>query len=189
MAGGDGETAASLYARPTLEYYDRLVKLAREAKRDEIAKLTPLERYEIIRLRHRSTLAEMKPLDGRGYIKLAVNKGWWKGNDEYVDEETQLADIKVTGSSAWVDLGLDSSRVNGLSRILNAPDRKRYLRLYKEDEVWKVDTTSMHELANELMGRAMDRMGTGDKESIFVRWEEGQSGKEVPANIWDPPRR
>lgn len=192
LANRDGERAASLYSRNSIEYYDRMVKAARTATRDEIAKMPWLDRLEILVLRHRLPAADLRTIDGERYIRTAVAQGWWlhRDNDRIPEDlDFDRVTIKINGSMAWLDLELDEGSLPGISRILASGDKKRYLRYYKEGDDWRLDQTAVHELRNELLGRWIIAQHDGDHEGLLMRLEERMSGRSVDRSIWDPPRR
>ena len=73
----DGEAAARYLTKSSIEYYDRIVKLALNAKPEAIKDLTPSEQSDIFGIRTRAKRAEIKKLDGRAYFVMAVNRGWF----------------------------------------------------------------------------------------------------------------
>src|SRR5262245_61912110 len=78
LSDRNGERAASLYTQSTFDFYDRMLQGARTAKRDQIAKMPPLERMEILLMRLRVPPSDLKTIDGRGFIKMSVSNGWWQ---------------------------------------------------------------------------------------------------------------
>ncbi|MBX3358962.1 MAG: hypothetical protein KF745_11110 [Phycisphaeraceae bacterium] len=184
----DGEAASNLYSQSSIEYCDRIVKLAKTAKRADIASLKPLDRMQILLLRNRVPSAELKKLDGKGMIRLTVSKGWWFGSNDGVSDEDELGKIKVSGATAWVDLELDAGSNYAAKYIFDHADRKRYLRLTNEEGLWKVDTTSTHDTTNELLAKIIKAQGNGNIEQVLAELEERMSGKQVAPTVWDPPR-
>lgn len=181
----DGETVASLYCRSTIEHYDELLRLAREATKSRIMAMTLSERAEVLTMRLEYPLAQLKALTGREYIKRSVGAGHWVvewGVEDY-------GRIKVTGSTAWMEVKKPDERpTRGFSRRGRDTRRAYNIRFYLEDDVWKMDETSIDDLWNEMLLEDQRDSGIGEEQYLLELLGDG-SDKPVPANIWDPPKR
>lgn len=181
----DAETVASLYTRSTYEHYDDVLRLAREATREQIGRLSMHERLEVLHMRHSMTLAEMKSLDGCAYIKKCVRDGSWQvewGVEDY-------GKVKVTGNSAWMEVKEPDRRITRAGRRWLEDKRQAFnIRFYFEGEEWKLDETSLLDLWDRLLLTESRSSGMMQDEFLFALLEES-SGKPVSKSIWDPPRK
>ncbi|MBX3358961.1 MAG: hypothetical protein KF745_11105 [Phycisphaeraceae bacterium] len=183
VEGQDGRTVASLYSKSTVDHYGELVKLAREGKREQIAKRSVNDRGIILMLRHRLTGAQLRQLDGAGTIALMADRGWW-GIDNGVEE---YGKIRVSGNTGWMEVREPDRRVTRSGRRWLEDTRRTYnVRFYLEDDVWKMDETSLFQLWEELLEREVKAAGMS-ADAFLIEVEEMQSDTPVPRNIWDTP--
>lgn len=177
----NGKAVVALSSKSTFEYYDRLLKLGLDGKPDQIKKLTPFEKAEIVLMRHRSTRAELRKLDGKGYIEYATSKGWYAfGNDPDDPLNHQLGKIKVggDGASAWAEVFFFDDK--GKKRKSDYA-----IKFFKEGGLWKLDETSVHLMWSHEYTRYAKEFGKSEDE--FIVWlEEFWSGQKVPDTIWQP---
>jgi hypothetical protein len=169
----NGEAAAAALATQSIRYFDRIMDLARTAGRQAMEELPIGERWEVVRIRNRCTTAEIKKMDGRGLLVYGTTQGWFI--DDPDDPVTTLGRIKVSGTSARAEI------------LFGDEPSDIWYDFYKEESGWKLDMTRGDERRNELMTRAMKRMGVHPSDFIVV-YEEIDSGKAVRRDIWDPPK-
>jgi len=181
----DGQTVATLYTQSTADHYGELVGLARAGTREEVARLPISDRGLLLLIRHRFTPTELTTMDGRTCIRLMAERGWWgidMGEEEY-------GRIKVTGSTAWLEVKEPDRRVTRAGRRWLDDNRRAYnVRFYNEDGGWRMDETSLYDLWNEMLLREVKMSGMMQDEYLIAS-EEESSEKPVPKNIWERPKR
>lgn len=150
--------------------YDTLLKAALRADRAKTLAMRPSEKLEIVAMRNRLTRDELKNLDARAYVILAVERGFW--NFEAVRENIQR--IKITGNRAVGELFANGE-----------PTGERF-RFTKIGERWFIDETSFLDLADEWIPRVAGMEGLSVDEWI-VQYEAEETKKDVTGAIWDPP--
>jgi hypothetical protein len=175
-----------MYSNSTIQHYDNLLRLAREAKRDQIIKLPLEQQLSVLGMRRSMTLAEMKKLDGREYIKKCVRDGTWAvewGVEDY-------GPIKFTGDTAWMEVKEPDARGPRLGRRRWLSDTRKtfYIRFYFEDDTWKLDETSLSEFWNSLLVDAAREARMNYDRFLFSVLEDDE-GKPPPPTIWDPPKK
>lgn len=167
----DGKTVVSLLNQKSIDQYDRYTQLARTGTREQIKALPAAERSEIVTIRHRLTRSELEGLDGRGYIILATGRGWYAAG-EY-EEPMELGKIRFQGSSATADILIDG-KPSGY-----------YYDFDLIDGVWKLDWVRIDEFINWQIA-AQAELSHMSEDAVIMQIESEQSGKKVPASIWDP---
>lgn len=183
LANRGGERAASLYWRNSIEYYDRMVKAARTATRDEIAKMPWLDRLGMLVLRPRLPAADLRTLDGRQYIRRAVRDGHWTvewGVEDY-------GGIHAQGSTAWMEVKKPDTRVRTAGRWRQRDMRKTHnVRFHLENDVWKLDETPLSNAWNEVLRDELNKSGT--PEEAFLLGVAGIDPDDAD-RFWNPPKR
>ncbi len=167
----DGKTVVSLLNQKSIDQYDRFTQLARTGTREQIKALPAAERSEIVTIRHRLTRNELEGLDGRGYIILATGRGWYAAEEYEVPFD--LGKIRFQGSSATAEILIDG-KASGY-----------YYDFDLVDGVWKLDWVRIDELTNWQIAAQAEQSHMSE-DAVILQIESEQSGKKVPASIWDP---
>jgi hypothetical protein len=168
-----GAQAAGIVTGNTIEYYRRLVKWGLNGKKEDLAKLTPFDRLEIVRMRNRATRAQLKDLDGAGYIFFATAQGWYAVGGDVDFFELGLIRIKPDGAEATAQMLFRGEMIG------------HFAVFRKENDDWKLDETSLFPFYNKVVSILASEDGMPVDEAI-MRWEEEDSHKPVPPTIWDP---
>ncbi len=171
----NGELAASIFTDTTHAYYDRLVKQALDAPREQVLRLPLVDRSEILMMRNRATRVELEKLDGRGYVVFATSKGWYVSDPEETATLT-LSGIRVTNDVASAQLVLDGTRSGNT------------VRFEKQGGAWKLDETSLFPFYSEVVAVAADDEGLSEDEWLIMA-EEIEWGNTITDSIWEPLRK
>jgi hypothetical protein len=166
----EGEKAVALLAPPSIRQYDQWLPYARSATRDQIAALPAVDRAEILMMRHRLTRSELETLDGRAYLILGTNRGWFATDSNSAD--IQLGRIRVRDTTASAEIIDDGERSNATYNFELI------------DGVWRLDWVGIDALFNEWVAEAAAEYGVTEDE-ILVSQEEMDSGANVREDIWD----
>ncbi len=156
----------------TFAQYERLIKIALTGNRDTFDKLRAVERAEVFGMRHLSTKAELEKLNGRGYVSVAVTRGWWTDEADAA-ARMRLRQIVITEGTATADLEY-RGELSGYK-----------LRFEQQDGVWKFDETSIIPFLDGLIDQAATRMGVRENELLLRRLAD-RSGKGTSEWIWEP---
>jgi hypothetical protein len=179
----DGDKVASMYSRSTIEHYDGAIKRALSAKKAEIRALPLNEQIEILGMRTKHSLADLRTLDGRQYIKRAVRDGRWAvewGVEDY-------GGIRVQGSTAWMEVKKPDTRVRTAGRWRQRDMRKTHnVRFYLEDDAWKLDETSLFDVWNEVIRDELNDSGMQEEEFLL---EVAGIDPDDADRYWNPPKK
>lgn len=140
----DGRTIVESMTFATFPYYDRLVKLAVSGTRQDIERLTLVERYQVIEMRHRTDAKTLEGMSGRDFLIYSTKEGW------RVDEEDVEGD--------WLQLGeiiIDSDYARARA-IIDGEKTGHWVHFIREDQygqpssagLWKLDDPQLDTLFN-----------------------------------------
>ncbi|MBL8990386.1 MAG: hypothetical protein JNJ48_02265 [Phycisphaerae bacterium] len=156
----------------SLEWFDRVLRLARTGSRSDVQALRPIDRALIIALRNRVPRKDLMKFDARSFITWAMELGWWDAGAE--DEET-VGSIRVLATTATVKMKLDGRRTD------------REVGLVKEGDAWKLDMGDGARQYDRRFREAMDRYRLDENRTI-LQLETFMSGREARDDLWDPPK-
>lgn len=169
--GGDGEGAAGLIAPESFAYYDRLVKLSRDAGAKEIWGLPAADQSEILRMRNRVPRKDLGALDGRGWVVHSIKQAWW--HDE---ESWDARRIKVRGNSATCTAYVDGEETLTTLHFVRVEDR------------WLIDYRHVDPEMEQFV-RETARLEGKTVQEVLVAWEEEEVGKPVKPDVWQPMKK
>ncbi|MFZ4575690.1 MAG: hypothetical protein ACOYN0_14945, partial [Phycisphaerales bacterium] len=171
----DAASAASHFSAATFTYWDRLLPIARSGSKAQILSLPPSERYDVVAMRHRCTAAELKTLTGPFWLKLAMERGEYLG-----DEMTELGSIKVRGDFAEAQVLWEGDR------LVDQNNKPVLVLFVKEQGGWKFDLPHNDKYANYWIewGAKMERRDLND---YLLDMEEDSTGKRPRGDIYDRP--
>ncbi|GAA5494398.1 hypothetical protein Rhal01_00559 [Rubritalea halochordaticola] len=169
----DGDKAVKFLSSGTVELYQKYVDLALDAEKDEIQKLSFINRMQAIFIRHRVAPDKLRLFDGREALVYAVNNGWI-GRDETIG--TSLGEVYASGDKAVANV------------IIKGTPTNQSFHFVCEDGVWKMDLEKLLVATNVQMKRVVQESGMGEDQFIFTVLES-VSGKKVQDSVWDPVGR
>ncbi|MEX2218293.1 MAG: hypothetical protein WD749_05990 [Phycisphaerales bacterium] len=154
------------------EHMDYLIKLARTGSRERVLSLPAHERMEIVAMRNRLTRDELSKVDGAGWVRLSIERGWWAADPG----EPALSIGRVTFRSprASGELLVDGQRT-GLT-----------VEFVKTNDQWLVDPRPVDEWWGSFVSKRATSAGNLDQ--MILNLESVESGKRVNQTIWDPPK-
>lgn len=132
----DGNTVAGLLAKPSLEFYDDLAKLALTGTEEQVKAQPVTQRVTVYMLRGEFDAAALKSATSTDVVRLAIEKGLIS---ESSTATIELGEVTFTGDKAEAEVSAKGQK---------APFRFEFLR---EDGVWKFDFRSVIDLANGAM--------------------------------------
>ena len=92
----DGKEFYELLALPSQDYYSLILSYARNANRMQIEQSPAIERFQILLLRQMLTGEQMAELNGKSYVILTIDEGWF--DPDYAWTET-IRDIKFSSEN------------------------------------------------------------------------------------------
>ncbi|MCW5765363.1 MAG: hypothetical protein KIT68_05250 [Phycisphaeraceae bacterium] len=168
----DAEGFMQSISEGSIEWFDRVLRLARTGPRSDVLALRPIDRALIIALRNRVPRKDLMKFDGRSFIRWAMELGWWDASAE--DEET-VGSIRVLATTATVKMRLEGRRTD------------REVGFVKEGDAWKVDMGDGARQYDRRFREAMDRYRLDENRTI-LQLETIMSGREARDDLWDPPK-
>lgn len=182
----DGEAFANLLAPESFDYYGRLIKLALDGQFRQLDGLTITEKLDVIMMRHRCTRKELAPMDGRGWIVFAVNKGWYDGPN-FDEESIYQRNVKLRGSTATLEVVYDIAQPlftgEGSGKRL-----RDYFTFLKVEDRWLADWRGQSVLFERLVELTRQEMHVGINQ-VLMKFESKTSLKEVDRDILNKPMK
>jgi hypothetical protein len=171
----DGEGAAKLASKRTLDYFDRARKLALFASAESLAGMPMFDQMMVLNLRARVAVEEIDKADGTALFARGVREGWTGA----VARNFAAGPIVIEGDTAVV-----MSRAKPW--LKEEPDKG--FRAYREDGAWKLDVVAVASLAVVRMEAQLAKLDPNPQRAL-VKLTEKIMGKKLPDDIWDAPRK
>ena len=169
----DGAGAVRYVSKDSLARLDRLIAIARTAKKADVKALPLPDMQEVLQMRVLLGSELLKPIDGRTYYIKLVSKGW-------VNSTSLLERVKIkvdsVGTSATV--------------TYRDPDDKEttYGHWIFEDGSWKEDQIA--DLQNPQMDlKAAAKEARMTEEELLLTGLGARTGETVLTTVWDPPKK
>lgn len=190
--GKDGQTVLSILTDSTFEYNQRLLKLALDGSKAEIARLSAWDRLMVARIRAKTKRAQVEKMSGREFTAYMTSQGWFSWGENPSDVEgIELTDFKFappdtayarprTGESEIGFVGLRSYR-----REKKSPFKYTFIR---QSDGWKYDETSSYEhWSSEI--EEMAAMNRSDVDGLIVEMITEETEKKQTRAIFEKPMR
>lgn len=170
LAKKDGQAAAALVDRTTLDYYGQMRSLALDGSAVQIRRQPVLDKVMILRLRMELAPEELRKLTPEGLIALGVDRGWVGGTFG----ETGLAEITVEGDDAKAQ-----ATVKGQPSPVSWEFRR-------EAGGWRLNLAALTKaMGPALTGAARGMEMSDDEFAVFMI--EQATRKKVGPELWDSP--
>ncbi len=198
---GDGSTACTFLARPTVDHYDRLLKLALDAPATEVWKLRPTEMAEIGAMRLNYTRKQLRGVSGAGYVSMAIKDGFWST----FDAEWKLTNVSISQDGKTAKALIHNPRLeaearsNALSRALGGRRVRRLVDqvgpsprfdcgFVKDGSTWKYDEmptiSNIDKLITELAKE--EQMSVRDYLTLTM---SGEDTLKAGLKMWEPMKK
>jgi hypothetical protein len=166
----DGVTAAENVSQRTIDEYQQYVDWCRKADRQTLQKLSTINKFQVLLLKHRIRTDELKTMDGKAVFIYAVDHDWIGKNSVIV---TTIGDIQASEGRGTAAVYIE--------------DQKTPVRFHftKEDDSWKFDLIQSIRDADQVLKEQIRQLDVTENEFIF-RMIETVSGRKVPDSIWEP---
>ncbi|NUN99941.1 MAG: hypothetical protein HUU01_04925 [Saprospiraceae bacterium] len=167
-----GEEAAQCVDSRTIQYYNDLLTHVKTADSATVEKMSILDKFMVLTIRHRATQDEILSFDGKGLLVYAIQKGMVGKNS--VSNNT-IGDITIDGDFAKGQL------------IANGQKMPAFFHFYKETGIWKLDLTALFPLATiAFKGMAAD--SEQPENDFLLLLLEMVSGSKPGSEIWKPTK-
>ena len=168
----DAETVLQLADERTWSYFSDLKDLALTADREVLEKLKPIDRFQVLALRHIRNPRDIAEITQKNLIIQAVNQGWFYLGDK-PDVRIDFVDLLPGGNQAMADIIVNSV----------IPDER--LEFIRQDGFWKMNLlTLLPRQEEKLMARLQETQQT--EQEFFLDFLERETGKTPAPDIWDP---
>ncbi|MEK6702443.1 MAG: hypothetical protein AABZ53_09280 [Planctomycetota bacterium] len=168
-----GAQAVTFLSKDSIARLDRMMALARTAKKAEVQALSFTDRLDVLQARMLFKAKELKTADGRLYFTRLVGSGWQGSTSDC----TRVS-ISVNG---------EKSRATITYRIPRGKETFQGIWV-KENGEWKSDVAAESDVGDRDAAERAKEIGMNMDQYLMYRLEEGSGGEAIPPTIWDPPR-
>lgn len=166
----DGAGAQKWVDQNTLDYYQKMLKLAISADSATVAEASFMDRMTIFTARHRIPANEALAMQGDDFFIYAIDEGMVGKNSVM---NVDIGTVKVEGNFATGQLQSGGQP---------APFSFHF---YKKDGGWKVDLTSLFNVSNKAMKQMAAGSGMSENDFIFHMLEI-LTGSRPGVAVWRP---
>ncbi|MEO1054966.1 MAG: hypothetical protein AAFX87_30310 [Bacteroidota bacterium] len=163
-----GEEAVKYVDSRTLRYYSDILIKTKGADSIALNNLGLMDKLMVFSIRHRATKSEILSFDGEGLLIYAIQKGMVGKNSV---ANNAVGDVEIDGTFAKGQL------------IANGQKAPFYFHFYKEDEVWKIDLTSIFPIGTAAFRRVQEESGLNENEYLFSLLGM-LTGRKPGSEIW-----
>ncbi|MCB1122520.1 MAG: hypothetical protein KJT03_13285 [Verrucomicrobiae bacterium] len=168
----DADSVLTLSDQSTWKYFGELKDLALTANREVLEKLKPIDRFQVLALRHIKNREELTHMTDRGLFEQAVLQGWFYIGDK-PDVRIDYIDILPGGKEAMADIIVNSI----------IPDER--LEFIQQQGLWKMNLLKLLPHQEEKLLATVHERGQTEEEFLW-NFLKQETGREPASNIWEP---
>lgn len=168
----DYETILTLADQKTWQYFTELKNLALTADRSVLEKLKPINRFQILALRHIKNAQELADMNEKKLFEQAVLQGWFYVGDK-PDVRIDYIDLLPGGTEAQADIIVKSI----------IPDER--LEFTREQGIWKMNLLQLLPRQEENLMTTLHERGQSEEE-FFKNFLKEETGRDPSPDIWEP---
>lgn len=165
-----GEEAVEFVDSRTIKYYTDILEKTKNADSTKIEDLNVMDKLMVFSVRHRTSKEDILSFDGKQLLIYAIKEGM-VGKGSVVN--TEVGELSVDEQFAKGQL------------VVNGTPAPAYFHFYEEDEVWKIDLTSIFPVATQAFQQMIDDSGEDENEYLFTILEM-ITGEKPNNEIWKP---
>lgn len=191
--GKDGNTIATILSDNTFQHYERVLRLALDGTKAEVAALQASDRLEVGRIRVRGKRSVLEKMTGKQYAVWATNQGWYSFGDGSAEgvEGIELTDFKFAPpDTAYARPRTGETEMGMVGLRMRRKEKKSPFKytFIKQADGWKYDETSAYEHWSSELDEiaAANRM---DTDGLIIELLTEETGKKVPRSIFEKPMR
>ena len=166
-----GERAADNVTTDTLREYARYRELALSAPRAALEALPMTERLQVLIIRARVPVADLRAMDGRRVFTHAVDRGWI-GREGV--ERSELGTVQVDGDRAAARLKI------------GATELPVDFEFEREPGGWRFNLIPLTTMSEDVIKQLARQNGVSENEMVMTLLR-GLSEAPVDERLWDPP--
>ncbi|MEQ6122978.1 hypothetical protein AAON49_02105 [Pseudotenacibaculum sp. MALMAid0570] len=165
-----GSEAVEYLSLKTLAYYNLMLSNVKELDSSDVRALNVIDKIFVLSIRYRTPKEKILDFDSKSLVVYAINNGMVGKNSV---RNADIGEVKVEG-----EIGLGQFVVNGEP----APF---YFHFYKENNEWKIDLTSIFEIAETAFEKIIQESGEDDNDFILklLRMIDSEDPKNI---LWKP---
>lgn len=164
----NGQAALDLLDTKTKDYYKTALSIVLYAEREDVERLDALDKFLVLRSRNVIPKQQLVTFQGDDLLLYALNNGMI-GKD-IVRLKIQNQNIRTNGNFAQA--------------IIEEAGGRFTLNFYKEDNIWKIDITSVLKNARFLYDKIQKELNMDDNEFVFYLLEA--DGIKPTDDVWLP---
>lgn len=169
----DSQTAMQYISDADVEYYDELLKLAREGTPEDVQALSLTKKSFVAEMRHGLTAEQLQTFDVMMYLKHAIDSGLWATGADPRQDDIKKIRVGPDGTSAIAEFDFGGGTTGSYAFVL-------------VDGVWKYDTIGFDDAIDEYYREMAIELDVSPEEVILIELEE-ETGKKVRKDIWTRP--
>ena len=169
----ESDTVLTLADDKTWKYFTELKDLALTADRSVLEKLKPIDRFQVLALRHIKNGQELVRMSEEGLFEQAVLQGWFFVGEK-PDVRIDYIDLLPGGNEAQADIIVKSI----------IPDER--LEFTRENGIWKMNLLQLLPRQEEKLMATLHERGQSEEE-FFWNFLKEETGRTPAPDIWDPP--
>ena len=166
----DGETAAALVNRATLEYYDETRRMALFADAGAVEEQSLVTQIQILTYRLRYPREILESLSPKQLMAYAVDQGW-VGKSSVL--KLQPGSVLAEGDVALMHIVVDGKELD------------LGFRLEREAGAWHLNLLETLQIANASFQMAAKQQGVSEKDLLLVMMES-VLGRKIGDEAWQP---
>jgi len=166
----NGEEAIKYVDSKTLQYYNDLLIKIKSADSSSITSLPFLDKFMVLAIRHKASAVELNSFDGSAILIYAINNGLVGKNSI---ENNSIGEIEILGEKAIGEF------------ISNGQKSDAFLNFYRENDIWKIDLTSLFNFTNNSLEKIVKSSGNTEIEFV-IKLVETLTNSEVKPEVWKP---
>lgn len=166
----DGEAAAKVVTRQSIEEYAQLLEHVQKSDEAEVRKMGLWEKLMVLQVRHRATPQQLRSLKSPDFFDFMVRQGW-AGGEEVAG--IKLEEIVATADAAKAGV------------LLNGKPTPTLYHFRREGGVWKIDLSANAARAEELLLKNLKNKPLSADDYI-IQALEWRTGSKASTNIWKP---
>ena len=168
----DYDTVLTLSDQKTWDYFTELKELALTADRSVLEKLKPINRFQILALRHLKGAQELVGMNEKRLFEQAVLQGWFYVGDK-PEVRIDYIDLMPGGNEALADIIVQSI----------IPDER--LEFTREQGIWKMNLLKLLPRQEENMLTTLHERNQSEEE-FFNNFLKQETGRDPSPDIWNP---
>jgi len=166
----NGDAAIKYIDSKTIQYYNDLLVTIKKSDSSSIVTLPFLDLFMALAIRHTAGPNELHSFDGKSLLIYAIENGLVGKNSI---ESNELGDLEISGEMAKCAF-ISNGQVTG-----------SFLNFYRENEVWKMDLTSLFDYTNDIFDKIISS-GKRTNVEFAIHLIETLTNSKVKPEVWRP---